>query len=316
MGATKRIPILSASILALAAILALPTPGRTGEREVAGMITEIHLGEGRADVRSAETELWRPATPLLTLRAGDTVTTTQDAWVVIVLTGGRGSVRVDEANAPFSVTAPLVDRGPLNKGLKILEASFNFLSTTRDLSTGTLGTRSGMKPPAILTPRNGLVLPDSLVFEWRGSRSSLVTVRIVARWPVFERTNPAARFESQDRTAARLALPTSSCRPRSCRPRKYGSSWSTRSTPTPFTASYTTWTRLSPVHLRRRPLSRRSGPASWPATVYSTTPVSASRRRSSGTRTSPPSTSCSATSTGGRDCREEAAGRSRRHGRS
>ena len=197
MGATKRTPILSASILALAAILSLPTPGWAGEREIAGMITEIHLGEGRADVRSAETELWRPATPLLTLRAGDTVTTTQDAWVVIVLTGGRGSVRVDEANAPFSVTAPLVDRGPLNKGLKILEASFNFLSTTRDLSTGTLGTRSGMRPPAILTPRNGLVLPDSLVFEWRGSRSSLVTVRIVGpAGVVLERTNlAAARFE-------------------------------------------------------------------------------------------------------------------------
>jgi hypothetical protein len=197
MGATKRTPILSAGILALTAILSLPTPGRTGEREVAGMITEIHLGEGRADVRSAETELWRPAMPLLTLRAGDTVTTTQDAWVVIVLTGGRGSVRVDEANAPFSVTAPLVDRSPLSKGLKILEASFNFLSTTRDLPLGTLGTRGGMKPPAILTPRNGQVLPDSLVFEWRGSRSSLVTVRIVGPGGlVFERTNLAgSRFE-------------------------------------------------------------------------------------------------------------------------
>jgi hypothetical protein len=54
-----------------------------------------------------------------------------------------------------------------------------------------------MKPPAILTPRNGLVLPDSLVFEWRGSRSSLVTVRIVGpAGLVLERTNlAAARFE-------------------------------------------------------------------------------------------------------------------------
>jgi len=143
--------------------------------------------------------------PLLTLRAGDTVITTQDAWVVIVLTGGRGSVRVDEANAPFSVSAPLVDRGPLNKGLRILEASFNFLSTTRDLPIGTLGTRSGMKPPAILTPRNGRVLPDSLVFEWRGSRSSLATVRIVGPGGlVLERTNFAgARFE-YPRSAAPL----------------------------------------------------------------------------------------------------------------
>jgi hypothetical protein len=187
------------------------------------MITEIHLGEGRADVRSAETEIWRPATPLLTLRAGDTVTTTQDAWVVIVLTGGRGSVRVDEANAPFSVSATLVDRGPLNKGLKILEASLNFLSTTRDLPLGTLGTRGGMKPPAILSPRNGQVLPESLIFEWRGSRSSPVTVRIVGPGGlVFERANLAATRFEYPRSAPPLVagvryrfqlLPSSAARP-------------------------------------------------------------------------------------------------------
>src|SRR5260370_23560330 len=130
MGATKRTPVLSAGILALTAILSLPTPGRTGEREVAGMITEIHLGEGRADVRSAETEVWRPAMPLLTLRAGDTVTTTQDAWVVIVLTGGGGSGRVDEANGSFRVTAPLRDPSPPRQGLKILQAGLNFPTTT------------------------------------------------------------------------------------------------------------------------------------------------------------------------------------------
>ena len=198
MGATKGTSTRRASLLALLVILGSPGPARSAEREVAGMVTEIHLGEGQVEVRSAETERWRPAMPLLTLREGDTVSTTQDAWAVIVLTGGRGSVRVDEANAPFSVTAPPVDRGRLQKGLKILEASFDFLSTTpRELPLGTLGTRAGMKPPAILTPRNSLVLPDSLVFEWRGSRSSPVTIRVVGpQGLMLERTNlAAARFQ-------------------------------------------------------------------------------------------------------------------------
>jgi hypothetical protein len=197
MGATKRTLTRWVSILALPAVLGFPGPARSAEREVAGMITEIHPGEGQVEVRSAGTERWRPATPLLTLREGDTVNTTQDAWAVIVLTGGRGSVRVEEANAPFGVPAPPVDRSRLHKGLKILEASFSFLSTTpRELPLGTLGTRAGMKPPAILTPRNGLVLPDSLIFEWRGSRSSPVTIRVVGPdGLVFERTNlAAARF--------------------------------------------------------------------------------------------------------------------------
>ena len=198
MGATKLAGTSWVSILALATILSFPTPGRSAQREVAGMITEIHLGEGRVEVSSADGERRRPATPLLTLREGDSVSTTLDAWVVIVLTGGRGSVRVDEANTPFSVVAPLVGRGPLHKGLQILEATFDFLSTTtRDLPLGTLGTRGGMKPPAILTPRNGPVLPERLVFEWRGSRSTLVTVRIVGpEGLVLERANLAgARFD-------------------------------------------------------------------------------------------------------------------------
>ena len=198
MGATRRTLTRWVSLLALPALLGFPGPARSAEREVAGMVTEIHPGEGQIEVRSAETERWRPAVPLLTLREGDTVSTTQDAWAVIVLTGGRGSVRVDEANTPFSVTAPTVDRSRLHKGLKILEASFHFLSTTpRELPQGTLGTRAGMKPPAILTPRNGPVLPDSLVFEWRGSRSSLVTIRIVGPdGLVLERTNLAGtRFQ-------------------------------------------------------------------------------------------------------------------------
>lgn len=180
MGATKRTLTRWISLLALPGILGLAGPARSTEREVAGMVTEIHPGEGHVEVRSAETERWRPATPLLTLREGDTVNTTGDAWAVVVLTGGRGTVRVDEANAPFSVTVPPMDESRLHKGLKILEASFHFLSTTpRELPIGTLGTRAGMKPPAVLTPRNGFLLPDSVVFEWRGGRSSLVTIRIV-----------------------------------------------------------------------------------------------------------------------------------------
>lgn len=198
MGATKRTLTRWISLLALPGILGLVGPARSAEREVAGMVTEIHPGEGQVEVRSAETERWRPATPLLTLREGDTVNTTQDAWAVVVLTGGRGTVRVDEANAPFSVTVPPMDKSRLHKGLKILEASFHFLSTTpRELPVGTLGTRAGMKPPAILAPRNGLLLPDSVIFEWRGSRSSLVTIRIVGPdGPVLERTKLAGtRFQ-------------------------------------------------------------------------------------------------------------------------
>jgi hypothetical protein len=184
-------------VLALPALAWSPFVASGGEREVAGMITEIHVGRGRVEVGSAGGERWRPATPLLTLRDGDTVATTADAWVVVVLAGGRSAVRIDEATSPFVVTAAPSGRGRLHKGLKILETSLDFLATTPREVFGNLGSRGGVRPPVILTPRNGRVLPDSVVFEWRGSRSSRYGVRIVGPdGPVLERADLAAtRFE-------------------------------------------------------------------------------------------------------------------------
>lgn len=198
MGASRGTPIRWSSVLVLLGFLWSPTVAGSQEREVAGIVTEVHLGGGQVEVRSAGSELWRTATPLRTLRSGDTVSATGDGWVVLVLSGGRGLVRVDEATSPFVVAAFPAARSQLDKGLLILEASFSFLSTTsRDLPHAILGTRGGMKPPAILTPRNGPVLPGALVFEWRGSPSSRYALRIVAPdHLVLERANLAAtRFE-------------------------------------------------------------------------------------------------------------------------
>lgn len=180
MGATKRTRLGWLNLLALPGILWLPTGADSAEREVAGMITEIQMGRGQVEVRLADSERWRPAMPLLALKAGDTVAATGDAWVVIVLSGGRGTLRVDEATSPYRVTAPPFGRSRLHKGLAILEASFDFLSATaKEGPLGVVGTRSALGPPVILTPRNGMVLPDSLVFEWRGSQSSMYGVRVV-----------------------------------------------------------------------------------------------------------------------------------------
>ena len=198
MGARGRPLIRWCLVLALPAIAWSPSVADSAEPEVGGMITEIHVGQGRVEVGSAGGERHRPATPLLTLRDGDVVATTGDAWVVVVLSGGRGTVRVAESTSPFVVTAPPPTRGRLHKGLMILEASFDFLSTTsKDAPFGNLGSRAGVRPPVILTPRNGLVLPDSLVFEWRGSQSSRYVVRIVAPdGVVIERADLAGtRFE-------------------------------------------------------------------------------------------------------------------------
>ncbi|MBI4590571.1 MAG: hypothetical protein HY725_17215, partial [Candidatus Rokubacteria bacterium] len=178
----------------------LPAPVDGQGSEVAGMITEIKVGRGRVEVRPAGAQEWRRAGPLLALRAGDGVRATEDASAVIVLSGGRGSVKVVATVSPFVVPAPQSGEGKTQKVLTLLDASLGFLSTTaKELPRATLSTRGGARPPVILTPRNGPVLPDSLTFEWLGSRFSRYTIRIMAPEGVV--------LEKKDLTGARFDYP-------------------------------------------------------------------------------------------------------------
>ncbi len=166
--------------------------------ETAGMITEIKTGRGRVEVRPAGGAEWRPAAPLQALRAGDAVRATQNAWAVIVLSGGRGSLRVEAAGSPFLVPAPRPGESKAQKALGLLESSFTYLSSgTKEPLQAVLSTRGGPRPPVILSPRNGAVLPESLTFEWLGSRFSRYTIRIVGPGgAVLERAGVVgARFE-------------------------------------------------------------------------------------------------------------------------
>lgn len=169
--------------VSLAVVLAIPLspwPGLGQGGETAGVITEIKPGRGRVEVKAAGASEWRRAGPLMALRAGDTVRVSENASVVILLSGGRGSVKVDAASSPFVVPAPHAEAGKVQKARTLLAASLNFLSSeAKELPKAVLATRAGPRPPAILSPRNGPVLPGPLSFEWLGSRFSRYTLRIL-----------------------------------------------------------------------------------------------------------------------------------------
>ncbi|MBI3825938.1 MAG: hypothetical protein HY294_08080 [Candidatus Rokubacteria bacterium] len=142
------------------------------------MLTEIKVGRGRVEMKTGGAD-WRPATPLSALRAGDQVRASGDAIAVVLLTGGRGTVKVDTAASPYTVAAPSGD-GKVDKAKSLLTSSLGFLSAgSKEPPKAVLSTRAATRPPEVLTPRNGPVLPDSLVFEWQGSQFSRYTVRIV-----------------------------------------------------------------------------------------------------------------------------------------
>jgi hypothetical protein len=170
--------------------------------EVAGMITEIKLGKGSVEVKPAGGATdWRPAGPLMSLLGGDTVRASGGGWAVILLTGGRGTIRVESGAAPVVVPPPQVGEGKVQKAQALLAASLGFLSSrAKETPQAVLGTRSWLKPPAVLAPRNGPVLADALRFDWWGSRLSRYTVQIVGPSGVV--------LERAGVTGARLDYPT------------------------------------------------------------------------------------------------------------
>jgi hypothetical protein len=191
--------------ISLGALLG-PRPASGQGGETAGVVTEIKMSRGRVEVRPAGTEAWRPAGPLQALRAGDAIRTTEDASVVILLSGGRGSVRVEAANSPLMVPAPDPGERKLEKVRALLEASLSFLAGAKEQSQAVLATRAGVRPLVILTPRNGPVLPDSLIFEWYGVRRSDYTIRITGpSGVVFEQKDVSGVVFDYPPDAPRLA---------------------------------------------------------------------------------------------------------------
>jgi hypothetical protein len=184
-------------LLSLYVLLALGAPALAQTSETAAVITEIKPGRGRVEVKPAAGGDWRPGRPLLALRAGDAIRTTDNARAVVLLSGGRGTVRVEGPNGALTVPAA-ADAGQGQKAKALLEASLGFLAgTTRESSQAVLATRSAARPPVIVSPRNGPVLPDALAFEWLGSRFARYTVRVVGpAGPVIEKHEvTGARWE-------------------------------------------------------------------------------------------------------------------------
>jgi len=167
-------------LVALALLLFAPGVALAQGGESVGMITEIKVGKGKVDVKSAG-KPDRPAGPFLALRAGDSVRASDNAFAVILLTGGRGTVKVDASNSPYTPAAGGPADSRLRKAHTLVAGSVGFLSAqAAEPPKAVLSVRAGAKPAVILTPRNTAVLPGPLTFEWLGSQFSRYTVRVSA----------------------------------------------------------------------------------------------------------------------------------------
>ncbi len=187
-------------------------------REVAGIVTEIKLGTGTVEMKPAGAADWRPAAPLMGLLVGDNIRATEGASAVVLLSGGRGVLRVEGGGALVVIPPPDFGENKARKAQAILAGSLNFFnSRARELPQTVLGTRGMLRSPLVLAPRNGLVLADAVSVEWLGNPSARYTVQIAGPAGVLlERmgvtggrlTNPpeARRLEAGQRYTVRVTL--------------------------------------------------------------------------------------------------------------
>ncbi len=163
-------------ILVAVAVLApaLAFAGQTGDP--VAVLTEIKVSQGEVRVKLASEADWKAPLPLLSLRPGDQIRTTQNAKAVLMFTGGQGTVTVSAATSPYTVQAQ--SAAPGGKTTDLVASLGRMLSgKKKDLTYVPLTTRSVKQPPLLISPRDGKLLGPP-VFEWGGSDRLRYTVRV------------------------------------------------------------------------------------------------------------------------------------------
>lgn len=169
-------------VLLMATIPILATAEADTEQGLAvGMVTQVAGELGIVEVMPKGGPHWRPARPLLALRPGDTIRTTADASVILILSGDPHPLKIDSTNSPFIVPAPRPDMPRSAKAVVLLRAIIAYLSiNTQDKLAPVLVTRHSQSTRSIVSPRAGPVLPGTLVFEWSPTRSGSATVTVLS----------------------------------------------------------------------------------------------------------------------------------------
>lgn len=146
--------------------------------EPVAVITEIRLGKGEVRVKRAGEVIWKAPQPLLALRPGDQVRASGDGQAVLVFTGGRGTQIVSQSNSPLTVEAPTAETGTEKVRALLAGVTQFLLGQQKQLTYQSLSVRSLRQPPLILSPRDTLLLPGSVTFEWAGSDHLRYSIRV------------------------------------------------------------------------------------------------------------------------------------------
>jgi hypothetical protein len=153
-------------------------PSTATAAESIGVITELHVKNGRVEVKPAAGGDWEPAKPLLGISAGDQVRAAGAGKAVLVFVSTQHTTVVTADNSPYVASLPPQP----GFGERVKSAIAFLQSTPREPVRKPLTVRSSkdLAPVVILAPRETQVAADGFSLEWQGPESARYTVRIVA----------------------------------------------------------------------------------------------------------------------------------------
>lgn len=159
-------------------IVVLLLQGPAWAAEPVAVLTEIRPGQGEVWVKRVGDVSWKAPQPLLTLRPGDQLRVAGDGQVVVVFTGGRGSLIVTSANSPFTVQAPATETGAERVRAVVASVTKFLLGQQKQLTYQSLSVRRIDESPLILSPRKTRLLAGPVTFEWTGSDRLRYRIRV------------------------------------------------------------------------------------------------------------------------------------------
>ena len=175
----------------LVALLALPALPAAGAEPI-GLITELHLGNGRVEVKPVAGGDWQTVKPLFAISAGDQVRATGAGRAVLVFVSSQRNTVVTHENSPYVVLPPPQP----GLGERVKSALAFLQSTPREPRRKALTARSSAElvPVVIVAPRESDVAADGISLEWIGPASARYAARIVSAdgRVLWEKTNVAA----------------------------------------------------------------------------------------------------------------------------
>jgi len=149
-----------------------------GADDAVYLVSEIKANKGELKVKLSGEKNSRTLKPLQSLKAGDIVSVTKNAYAVLLETASGKAVTVKEGNAPFTVKGAAKQEESSFKNI-FAKIGDSLKGKKKEMNYVPLVVRSvRLKKPTIVMPKDTLLLSEKPMFFWTGSSKDEIVIKL------------------------------------------------------------------------------------------------------------------------------------------